>query len=89
MTGTVKFICIGFNYSDRAAETGATVPLEPIIFMKATSAIVGPNHTLLIPRGSEKTDWEVELGVVISRTAEGLLDEAESIDCVTRLSSCS
>ena len=83
VTGTVKFICIGFNYSDHAAETGATVPLEPIIFMKATSAIVGPNDTLLIPRGSEKTDWEVELGVVIGRTAK-YVSEAEALDYVAR-----
>ena len=60
-----KFICIGLNYADHAAETGASVPKEPILFMKATSAITGPNDPLIIPRGSEKTDWEVELGVVI------------------------
>lgn len=65
-----KFICIGLNYSDHAAETGATVPPEPIIFMKATSAIIGPNDTIEIPRGSTKTDWEVELGVVIGKTAK-------------------
>ena len=70
VAGTGKFICIGLNYSDHAAETGATVPPEPIIFMKATSAIVGPNDDLLIPRGSKKTDWEVELGVVIGKTAK-------------------
>ena len=62
VAGTGKFICIGLNYSDHAAETGAKVPPEPIIFMKATSAIVGPNDDVVIPRGSEKTDWEVELG---------------------------
>jgi 2-keto-4-pentenoate hydratase/2-oxohepta-3-ene-1,7-dioic acid hydratase in catechol pathway len=67
VTGTGKFICIGLNYSDHAAETGATVPPEPIIFMKATSAITGPNDPIEIPRGSEKTDWEVELGVVIGK----------------------
>jgi 2-keto-4-pentenoate hydratase/2-oxohepta-3-ene-1,7-dioic acid hydratase in catechol pathway len=70
VAGTGKFICIGLNYSDHAAETGATVPSEPIIFMKATSAICGPNDDVLIPRGSAKTDWEVELGVVIGRTAK-------------------
>lgn len=70
VTGTGKFICIGLNYSDHAAETGATVPPEPIIFMKATSAISGPDDDLVIPRGSVKTDWEVELGVVIGRTAK-------------------
>jgi 2-keto-4-pentenoate hydratase/2-oxohepta-3-ene-1,7-dioic acid hydratase in catechol pathway len=68
--GTGKFICIGLNYSDHAAETGAKVPPEPIIFMKATSAICGPNDPILIPRGSEKTDWEVELGVVIGKPAK-------------------
>jgi 2-keto-4-pentenoate hydratase/2-oxohepta-3-ene-1,7-dioic acid hydratase in catechol pathway len=70
VAGTGKFICIGLNYSDHAAETGATVPPEPIIFMKATSAITGPNDTLLIPKGSKKTDWEVELAVVIGKTAK-------------------
>src|SRR3954453_1906803 len=60
-----KFICIGLNYSDHAAESGMAVPKEPIIFMKATSCIVGPNDNIELPRGSEKTDWEVELGVVI------------------------
>lgn len=68
--GTGKFICIGLNYSDHAAETGAVVPPEPIIFMKATSAIVGPNDRIEIPRNSRKTDWEVELGVVIGKTAK-------------------
>ncbi|NGN42810.1 fumarylacetoacetate hydrolase family protein [Mesorhizobium sp. CGMCC 1.15528] len=79
--GTGKFICIGLNYSDHAAETGATVPPEPIIFMKASSAIVGPNDDVLIPRGSEKTDWEVELGVVIGRKAK-YVSEADALDYV-------
>jgi 2-keto-4-pentenoate hydratase/2-oxohepta-3-ene-1,7-dioic acid hydratase in catechol pathway len=70
VAGTGKFICIGLNYSDHAAETGVSVPSEPIIFMKATSAIVGPNDAIEMPRGSEKTDWEVELGVVIGKTAK-------------------
>ena len=65
-----KFICIGLNYSDHAAESNMTVPKEPIVFMKATSSIVGPNDNLEIPRGSTKTDWEVELGVVIGRPAK-------------------
>jgi 2-keto-4-pentenoate hydratase/2-oxohepta-3-ene-1,7-dioic acid hydratase in catechol pathway len=65
-----KFICIGLNYSDHAAESGMAVPKEPIVFMKATSSIVGPNDNLEIPRGSTKTDWEVELGVVIGKTAK-------------------
>jgi 2-keto-4-pentenoate hydratase/2-oxohepta-3-ene-1,7-dioic acid hydratase in catechol pathway len=60
-----KFICIGLNYSDHATETGMQLPSEPVIFMKATSAICGPNDNLIIPRGSTKLDWEVELGVVI------------------------
>ncbi|QHN04189.1 fumarylacetoacetate hydrolase family protein [Granulicella sp. WH15] len=65
-----KFICIGLNYSDHAAETGMAVPKEPVVFMKATSSIMGPNDTVEIPRGSEKSDWEVELGVVIGKTAK-------------------
>ena len=65
-----KFICIGLNYSDHAAETGNPIPQEPIIFMKATTAICGPNDDVEIPRGSEKTDWEVELGVVIGKRAK-------------------
>lgn len=81
VAGVGKFICIGLNYSDHAAETGAKVPPEPIIFMKATSAIVGPNDDLLIPRGSEKTDWEVELGIVIGRKAK-YVSEAEAMDYV-------
>ncbi|BCH28751.1 2-hydroxyhepta-2,4-diene-1,7-dioate isomerase [Mesorhizobium sp. L-8-10] len=81
VSGTGKFICIGLNYSDHAAETGATVPPEPIIFMKATSAIVGPDDDVLIPRGSEKTDWEVELGVVIGKTAK-YVSEADALDYV-------
>ena len=81
VAGTGKFICIGLNYSDHAAETGATVPPEPIIFMKATSAIVGPNDDVLIPRGSEKTDWEVELGIVIGKTAKYVTEE-EALDHV-------
>lgn len=70
VAGTGKFICIGLNYSDHAAETGATVPPEPIIFMKATSAICGPNDPIIIPRGSVKTDWEVELAVIIGTKAK-------------------
>ncbi|MGV1927003.1 fumarylacetoacetate hydrolase family protein [Agrobacterium tumefaciens] len=81
VAGTGKFICIGLNFSDHAAETGATVPPEPVIFMKATSAIVGPNDDVVIPRGSEKTDWEVELGVVIGKTAK-YVSEADALDYV-------
>ncbi len=65
-----KFICIGLNYSDHAAESGMAVPCRAIVFMKATSAISGPNDDVVIPRGSEKTDWEVELGVVIGKPAK-------------------
>jgi len=65
-----KFICVGLNYSDHAAESNMAVPKEPIIFMKATSSIVGPNDDLEIPKDSQKTDWEVELGVVIGKTAK-------------------
>jgi len=65
-----KFLCIGLNYSDHAAESGVAVPKEPVLFMKATSAIMGPNDDVVIPRGSQKTDWEVELGVVIGRPAK-------------------
>ncbi len=62
-----KFICIGLNYADHAAETGAAIPQEPVVFGKWTSAVVGPNDAVRIPRGSVKTDWEVELGVVIGQ----------------------
>jgi len=70
-----KFLCIGLNYSDHAAETGATVPPEPVLFTKATSAIIGPNDTVRIPRGSTKTDWEVELGIVIGTAAKYVSEE--------------
>ena len=81
VAGTGKFICIGLNYSDHAAETNATVPPEPIIFMKASSAIVGPDDDIVIPRGSLKTDWEVELGVVIGRKTK-YVTQAEALDYV-------
>ena len=81
VAGTGKFICIGLNYSDHAAETGAKVPDEPILFMKATSAICGPDDDVIIPKGSQKTDWEVELGVVIGRTARHV-SEAAAMDHV-------
>jgi 2-keto-4-pentenoate hydratase/2-oxohepta-3-ene-1,7-dioic acid hydratase in catechol pathway len=76
-----KFMCIGLNYAEHAAETGAKVPDEPVLFMKATSAIVGPNDDLAIPRNSKKTDWEVELGVVIGEAAK-YVDEAQALDHV-------
>jgi 2-keto-4-pentenoate hydratase/2-oxohepta-3-ene-1,7-dioic acid hydratase in catechol pathway len=72
-----KFIAIGLNYADHAAETGARIPAEPIVFMKATSCIVGPYDTVLKPRGSTKLDWEVELGVVIGKVAR-YVSEAEA-----------
>lgn len=70
-----KFICIGLNYADHAAESGMDLPEEPVIFFKATSAITGPNDTVEIPRGSVKTDWEVELGVVIGKAAKYISKE--------------
>lgn len=76
-----KFICIGLNYSDHAAETGAEVPPEPVIFNKWTSAICGPNDNVEIPRGSQKTDWEVELGVIIGKGGR-YIDEAEAMSHV-------
>jgi 2-keto-4-pentenoate hydratase/2-oxohepta-3-ene-1,7-dioic acid hydratase in catechol pathway len=79
--GTGKFICIGLNYADHAAESGMAVPSEPVIFMKATSAICGPNDPILIPRGSQKTDWEVELGVVIGKPAK-YVTEPQALDHV-------
>lgn len=81
VAGAGKFICIGLNFADHAAESGMPVPSEPVVFMKATSAIVGPDDDLVIPRGSEKTDWEVELGVVIGRTAK-YISEADALDHV-------
>ena len=81
VAGTGKFICIGLNYSDHAAETGAKIPPEPIMFMKATSAITGPNDNIIIPRNSHKTDWEVELGVVIGKQAK-YVSEAEAMQHV-------
>ncbi|GHB49643.1 2-hydroxyhepta-2,4-diene-1,7-dioate isomerase [Pseudovibrio japonicus] len=70
-----KFVCVGLNYSDHAAEAGMPVPKEPVIFMKATSAICGPNDGIEIPRGSVTTDWEVELGVVIGKHAKYVSEE--------------
>ncbi len=78
---TGKFICIGLNYADHAAESGLEVPPEPVIFMKATSAICGPNDPIVIPRGSEKTDWEVELAVIIGKRAK-YVSEADALDYV-------
>ncbi len=76
-----KFICIGLNYSDHAAESGMAVPSEPVVFMKATSSIMGPDDDVVIPKGSFKTDWEVELGVVIGKQAK-YVAEAEALSHV-------
>ena len=76
-----KFICVGLNYADHAAESNLAVPKEPVLFMKATSAITGPNDNVIIPKGSQKTDWEVELGVVIGKTAR-YVEEADAMQHV-------
>jgi len=76
-----KLLCIGLNYSDHAEEAGMPIPEEPILFMKATSAIVGPDDPVILPRGSEKSDWEVELGVVIGKSAK-YVAEADALDHV-------
>jgi 2-keto-4-pentenoate hydratase/2-oxohepta-3-ene-1,7-dioic acid hydratase in catechol pathway len=81
VNGVGKFICVGLNYSDHAAESNMPVPSEPIIFMKATSSICGPFDDVVIPRGSQKTDWEVELGVVIGRPAK-YVTEADAMQHV-------
>jgi len=76
-----KFICIGLNYSDHVAEAGASVPSEPVLFMKATSAICGPNDDVIIPCGAEKADWEVELGVVIGKPGK-YIEERDALSHV-------
>ena len=76
-----KFMCIGLNYADHAAETGAPIPDEPILFMKATSAIIGPNDDVELPKNTLKPDWEVELGVIIGKTAK-YIDEKDALDYV-------
>ncbi|MFF7411077.1 fumarylacetoacetate hydrolase family protein [Streptomyces lydicus] len=77
-----KVVCIGLNYHDHARETGAATPEEPIIFMKAPDTVVGPDDTVLVPRGSVKTDWEVELAVVIGRTARYLESDEQALAAV-------
>ncbi|PZF94091.1 fumarylacetoacetate hydrolase family protein [Micromonospora deserti] len=77
-----KIVGVGLNYSDHAAETGVEPPTEPILFMKAPNTVVGPNDQVLIPRGSVKTDWEVELAVVIGRTARYLESDRAALACV-------
>ncbi len=82
-----KFVCIGLNFTDHAEETGNPIPDHPIVFMKANSAISGPFDDIVMPRGSTKTDWEVELGVVIGKTAK-YVSEAEALDYVAGYCVC-
>lgn len=77
-----KIVCIGLNYSDHAEETGAAIPAEPVIFMKATDTMIGPDDEVLVPRGSVQTDWEVELAVVIGRTARYVESHEDALACV-------
>ena len=81
LTGISKIVCVGLNYADHAAETGAKIPKEPILFLKAVSSLNGPNDDIVIPRGAVKTDWEVELGVVIG-TRASYVNEQEAMDHV-------
>jgi len=81
LTGVSKIVCVGLNYADHAAETGAKIPKEPILFLKAVSSLNGPNDDIVIPRGAVKTDWEVELGVVIG-TRASYVNEQEAMDHV-------
>ena len=76
-----KFICVGLNYADHAAETGSPIPSEPILFAKATSAIIGPNDDVIIPKNAKKPDWEVELGIIIGKEAR-YVEEADAMDHV-------
>jgi len=81
VAGVGKLVCIGLNYRDHAEETGQPIPAEPILFMKATTSIIGPNDPVMLPKGAAKGDWEVELGVVIGRRAR-YVEEADALDCV-------
>lgn len=81
VSGVGKFICIGLNYADHAAESGLEVPPEPVMFMKATSAICGPNDNVIFPRNSTKADWEVELGFIIGKSGV-YIDEADAMSHV-------
>jgi 2-keto-4-pentenoate hydratase/2-oxohepta-3-ene-1,7-dioic acid hydratase in catechol pathway len=81
VAGVGKFVCVGLNYSDHAAESNMPVPAEPIIFMKATSSICGPNDAVELPRGSQKSDWEVELGAIIGKPAK-YVTEADALSHV-------
>ena len=79
--GVGKFLCVGLNYADHAAESGMAVPAEPVLFMKATSAVIGANDAVVLPQDSKKSDWEVELGVVIGTTAR-YVSEADALSHV-------
>jgi 2-keto-4-pentenoate hydratase/2-oxohepta-3-ene-1,7-dioic acid hydratase in catechol pathway len=81
LSGARKFIAIGLNYADHAAESNLPIPSEPVVFMKAISCLTGPNDNVVIPRGSEKTDWEVELGIVIGKPAS-YVEQADALDHV-------
>jgi 2,4-diketo-3-deoxy-L-fuconate hydrolase len=81
LTRPSKIVCVGLNYAQHAAESGMAVPEHPVLFFKATSALVGPNDDIIIPKGSTKTDWEVELSIVIGKKAS-YVDEANSLDHV-------
>ncbi|HLR00755.1 MAG TPA: fumarylacetoacetate hydrolase family protein [Sphingobacterium sp.] len=76
-----KIVCIGLNYKDHAEETGANIPKEPIIFMKSTTSVIGPNDNIMLPRNSVKTDWEVEFGIVIEKEAS-YVEEEKALDYV-------
>ncbi len=78
-----KVVCVGLNYRDHAEETGAAIPTRPVVFMKDPATVVGPYDEVLIPRGSVKTDWEVELAVVIGHRARYLADPSDAADCIT------
>lgn len=79
LTRPSKIVCVGLNYAQHAAESGMAVPKQPVLFFKATSAIVGPNDDLILPKGSEKTDWEVELGIIIGKKAS-YVTETDAVD---------
>jgi 2-keto-4-pentenoate hydratase/2-oxohepta-3-ene-1,7-dioic acid hydratase in catechol pathway len=82
LTGIGKVVCVGLNYRDHATETGAEFPAEPILFLKTPDTVVGPDDEVLIPRGSARTDWEVELAVVIGREARYLAAPADAVACI-------
>jgi ureidoglycolate lyase len=82
-----KYVCVGLNYSDHAAETNLPIPSEPILFTKAISCIIGPNDNVVLPKGSTKSDWEVELGIVIGKKAQ-YVDEASALDYIAGYCVC-